>query len=93
MCVPPESEQEQRPESEPEQEPQQPEEPQVPVYHEPAAPALEEKTPEEIDVIQPEGDIATLRCFATGYPLPTVSWKKDSIIVRFVHLAICLKKN
>lgn len=43
--------------------------------------ALEEKTPEELDVVQPEGHIATLRCFATGYPLPTVSWRRGSIVV------------
>lgn len=53
-------------------------------HHEPENVGLEVKTPEEINVIQPEGDIATLRCFATGYPLPTVSWKKDSIVVSSV---------
>lgn len=47
----------------------------------PAPVALEEKTSEELDVVQPEGDLATLRCYATGYPLPTVSWKRDSVVV------------
>lgn len=47
------------------------------------APALEEIAQEEIDVIQPEGQVATLRCYATGYPLPTVTWSLGAIIVSF----------
>lgn len=53
--------------------------PQVPQI--PAPVVLEEKTDEELNVVQPEGDLATLRCYATGYPLPTVSWKRDSVVV------------
>lgn len=53
-----------------------------PVVHPGAqAPALEEIAQEEIDVIQPEGQVATLRCYATGYPLPTVTWSLGAIIV------------
>lgn len=55
-----------------------------PVYYPGAqAPQLEERPQEEIDVVQPEGDVATLRCFATGYPLPTVTWKRGQVIVSF----------
>lgn len=53
-----------------------------PVYYPGAqAPQLEDRPQEEIDVVQPEGDMATLRCFATGYPLPTVTWKRGQVIV------------
>lgn len=43
--------------------------------------ALEEKNDDDVNVVQPEGDLATLRCYATGYPLPTITWKKESIVV------------
>lgn len=59
-----------------------PEPAQPPVYYPGAeAPQLEDRPQEEIDVVQPEGDVATLRCFATGYPLPTVTWKRGQVIV------------
>lgn len=60
-----------------------PEPAQPPIYYPGSqAPQLEDRPQEEIDVVQPEGDVATLRCFATGYPLPTVTWRRGQVIVR-----------
>ncbi|XP_055695924.1 papilin isoform X3 [Lutzomyia longipalpis] len=45
------------------------------------APVLEEKTPEEVNVAAEEGGFAVLHCFATGYPPPTITWRRHDIIL------------
>lgn len=45
------------------------------------APHLDEQPEEERDKVISEGGVATLRCFATGFPPPTVTWSKSAIIV------------
>ncbi|XP_065214045.1 papilin isoform X2 [Planococcus citri] len=43
--------------------------------HSPRAPRI--SSSEETDVTVEEGNYATLRCRASGFPTPTISWRKD----------------
>lgn len=56
--------------------PPQPQPPQQP--YEEASPQVQVPEPQ---VTAAEGGFATLRCIATGYPLPTVTWRKDSVTI------------
>lgn len=59
----------------------QPQQPSRPVHEGAAAPALQEAPQSEVQKEVSEGGAATLRCFATGFPPPTVSWSKNAVIV------------
>lgn len=52
-------------------------------YHDPEAksPELEEVPEENLRPVAREGGIATLRCFATGFPPPSITWKRGGIEV------------
>lgn len=51
--------------------------------HQPRPPTLRPVPQEEVDVDVHEGGMATLRCFAAGYPPPTIQWKRGGLIVNF----------
>jgi hypothetical protein len=42
---------------------------------------LEVKPETEVNVNVTEGSVATLRCFATGYPYPTIHWKRGGLVI------------
>jgi papilin len=56
---------------------------QAPYHHpEAQAPGLEDVSEDELSPVAKEGGVATLRCFATGFPPPSITWKRGGIEVR-----------
>ncbi|XP_061503190.1 papilin isoform X3 [Anopheles gambiae] len=47
----------------------------------PGPTVLEEVPQEELDIKSEEGGIALLRCFATGFPPPSIRWRKGEIML------------
>lgn len=45
------------------------------------APTLDEVPEADLRPVAREGSVATLRCFATGFPPPTITWKRGGIEV------------
>lgn len=53
------------------------------VHHQESKPSgLEEVSEEDLRPVAREGGVATLRCFATGFPPPSITWKRGGIEVR-----------
>jgi hypothetical protein len=58
------------------------EETYVPPYDQEARePTLDDVSEEDLQPIAKEGGVATLRCFATGFPPPSITWKRGGIEV------------
>lgn len=55
---------------------------QAPYQHpEAREPELEDVSEDELSPVGREGGIANLRCFATGFPPPSITWKRHGIEV------------
>lgn len=47
-------------------------------------PTLEDVPEENLRPVAREGGVATLRCFATGFPPPAITWKRGGLEVRLL---------
>lgn len=54
---------------------------QAPHHPEARGPALQDVSEEDLSPVAKEGGIATLRCFATGFPPPSIQWRRGGIEV------------
>ena len=54
-----------------------------PVQQEIQAPGLKEVSDDDLRPVAKEGGVATLRCFATGFPPPSITWKRGGIEVKY----------
>lgn len=67
----------------------------APHHQEARPPTLEEVSEEELSPVAREGGVATLRCFATGFPPPSITWKRGGLEViklYFLSFQIVTKK-
>lgn len=48
------------------------------------SPRLSPVRDEDVRPVAREGGVATMKCFATGFPPPTITWKRRGIEVRFI---------
>lgn len=70
LCVPPSDDRRPQPTSRPQ-------------HQEERATELEEVSEEDLQPVAREGGVATLRCFATGFPPPSITWRKGGLEVSF----------
>lgn len=64
-------------------------------YHHPESKAseLEEVPEEDLRPVAREGGIATLRCFATGFPPPSITWKRGGIEVNRTIFIVTFRQD
>jgi hypothetical protein len=55
------------------------------------APVLQEVPQDEVDVEISEGGVATLKCYATGFPPPTITWRHRGIVVSILGHILIIK--
>ncbi|CRL07350.1 CLUMA_CG020329, isoform A [Clunio marinus] len=66
---------------------------QAPYHPEAQAPSLQEVSEEDLQPVAREGGVATLRCFATGFPPPSITWKRGGLELKTNHGRFVLTSN